>query len=749
MTQAVTELVVRGDGALAVLGQYEAAMDRAGGAADRLNQAEIRSTGGLKSFEATMIKFNAAQEKNLAITTQKIDSVSREQRAFEKAFARENELAALQIKLQREAQQTAVAMSNAVVAGLTSQQQAYDILLSQQTRHIGLLEQTAAKARAAATAGATVGDDDNVVYGRFGAAAKSLDDVAASSKNASYQAKNLKFQLMDVGQSLAGGMPIWMVLMQQGPQIAQIYGTEEGGIGRAFKETGKMAAGLAASLWPLGLAAVAGAAAIAGMQHEINAMSGVDVSFMDVAKASIEVFVDAIYGQLKPSIDAISPMFATAWEGVILGVKTAGNYVVNAWRTAYEMVRFAWDQFPNAIGAAMIGAANAALSATGSLINGAAAMIDGFIEQINSALAMVPGGLELGRIGQLDMSKVQIANPYAEALKTAATEQRKTLETIAQSDPLGDYFDEVKIKSIENANERIKGTEKATRGAAGAAKDAARAFEQFANRANGLVEKYFPGEMARREAVELQSLLAQYGAQLDMFQRQAVEMRITDQFKAANMGVRELADETRAAGEDMASSLADTLGTALGGLFSKPTKDLWEFVDDAMSAFAQLGQQNLKKTFDSLLGGSSAAAPAAANDNFRATSTMGEFLGLTRPGVDPWKDMREAVQTGSLMGTAQGSAIGSATGLAGLLGAKGAGALSAGVGGLGIGYETQNPLMGAVGGALSGWSAGAAMGSIGGPIGAAIGAAAGFCGGKLKHTKGSKVDDSDKRVLAA
>ncbi len=83
------------------------------------------------------------------------------------------------------------------------------------------------------------------------------DNVANSSANAAFQQRNLQFQLSDTFQSLALGMPVMQVLLQQGPQLASIYGPDEGGIGRAFKETASMAVGLVARLWPVA-AAVAG-----------------------------------------------------------------------------------------------------------------------------------------------------------------------------------------------------------------------------------------------------------------------------------------------------------------------------------------------------------------------------------------------------------------------------------------------------------------------------------------------------------
>ncbi|MDW9417411.1 hypothetical protein GOB15_23770 [Sinorhizobium meliloti] len=81
------------------------------------------------------------------------------------------------------------------------------------------------------------------------------DNIADSTRNAAFQQKNLQMQLSDTFQSIALGMPVTQVLLQQGPQIASIYGPGEGGIGRAFKETAAMAATLVARLWPVAAAA--------------------------------------------------------------------------------------------------------------------------------------------------------------------------------------------------------------------------------------------------------------------------------------------------------------------------------------------------------------------------------------------------------------------------------------------------------------------------------------------------------------
>lgn len=67
-----------------------------------------------------------------------------------------------------------------------------------------------------------------LAQGRFDATAKALGAVGASGKLSSGQLVNLSYQLNDVVVSLAGGQRPLMVLMQQGSQIAQIFGPGAG-----------------------------------------------------------------------------------------------------------------------------------------------------------------------------------------------------------------------------------------------------------------------------------------------------------------------------------------------------------------------------------------------------------------------------------------------------------------------------------------------------------------------------------------
>ncbi|RWE96473.1 MAG: hypothetical protein EOS43_22490 [Mesorhizobium sp.] len=85
---------------------------------------------------------------------------------------------------------------------------------------------------------------------------RAMEANAQASRLAAAQRANLIFQLNDVGVSLASGMSPLMVAIQQGSQIATIYGP--GGLGKALAETGRMAAAMAVRFAPL--VAVVGAA---------------------------------------------------------------------------------------------------------------------------------------------------------------------------------------------------------------------------------------------------------------------------------------------------------------------------------------------------------------------------------------------------------------------------------------------------------------------------------------------------------
>ncbi|WP_299975417.1 hypothetical protein [Devosia sp. 66-22] len=161
-------------------------------------------------------------------------------------------------------------------------------------------------------------------------------------------------------------------------------------------------------------------------------------------------------------------------------------------------------------------------------------------------------------------------------------------------------------------------------------------------------------------------------------------------------------DELRQQAEQTATALESSLGGALSTLFDGPITNVQDGLAGILDSLGSLGRQNLSSVFSGML--------SPANQNAATGGVMGNGL---------WGS---AIFEAAKAGTAAGSKEGVAGGFDGWL-KNNAGTVGAGLGGLGLGYSTQSPLMGAVGGALGGAAAG--------PWGALAGGVAGFIGGLL------------------
>lgn len=270
---------------------------------------------------------------------------------------------------------------------------------------------------------------------------------AASAKLAAFQQRNLVFQLNDVFVSLVSGMNPMMVAAQQGSQIATIYGPNEGGIGRAFKETGLLIT-KTLTRFPLVTAAVATMGiGFAGLTYEINKSSKESVGFGDVLKATILVLRDRIYSLLKPAIDAISPWFATAWNAVRAGLKSSVNFVIKGWVGAATFIKTAWGNIPSAVGDVTYRAVNNTLKGITFLLNEAVERMNRFIEFLDAKL---PEKLRIGQIGQFEFSGID--NPFAGAANDPLAAARKAIS----GDPAGDLFADIRSKAIALSKEGQK-----------------------------------------------------------------------------------------------------------------------------------------------------------------------------------------------------------------------------------------------------------------------------------------------------
>lgn len=507
---------------------------------------------------------------------------------------------------------------------------------------------------------------------------------------ASFRRGNLRYQLFDIGQGLAGGLNPAMIAAQQGPQILQLY-AGAGGVNAALRDTMGIVGGLARSFGPVAVAAAIAAAGIAGAQHEIAKATGVAVSFGDVAGAAMQLASDAIYTQLQPAIKAVSPWFEAAWQQVIVGVKWAGNEFVKGWLTTFETLRHGVAVVPPLFKIAGEAAANGMVAAFEFIANEARKAFNAVITGANNLVSMVGGdwlkdnlgwNLTVKEItGEFKLGRFDLGGKQAFTdLANEAARYQQTVKDIRDRDYMGDAFSAMKAKAVERYRDRLSEAEKATAKLGSTTK---------ATRQN----------------------LGGIGDATDAV------------WKAATRGAKGASDE-----------ITQTLGRTLASLFDGPIKGADQFFDKVTGGLAQLGMSNLNKLFDST------GSPANDNGRPRSVSEIANSLSARLNGLSG------DVQTGTKNGfmdalkelglndkQAQGVGVG----------------LSAGLGGFGLGAQTQSPGMGALGGALSGAMAGLSTGNpLFAVLGAVVGGVAGKLGGLFSRRKEGD-HDSDQRAEAA
>ena len=507
---------------------------------------------------------------------------------------------------------------------------------------------------------------------------------AANDNAASFRRRNLTYQLFDVGQMAALGQNPAMLLMQQGPQIAQIY-AGQGGVNAAFKDLSSILGGIATKFGPIALGAAVVAGGIAMLRSEIEDATGVAVSFTDVALAMVQVPGRAIYDFLQPAIAEIAPWFEAAWDLAISAFSSFVNNTIAAFGVTYQTIK---------LGAANIGPLFVAAgeAAANGFIAGINWMVQKTIEGINAIISSIKGfadlvgadkaaewfGFDLSKVGldpdkfKLDPIDIDGKDTLAELTKNWE-EYQKTVEDIVGKDYAKAIFDAIAGQAAQNARDRIAGTEEALKKAADAAAELKRQFDAFEGRADNLLEQYFPGEAARREAEELIGLLDRFGEKLDGFQRAAVEARVDELFLASALGVRDLGKETdrtadkfgklKDKGKEAAEALKDGFAGFLEDLFTG--RDLLESLVSLGARLASMNFDNVAEGLSNWMSGKGFALDApSTKTNIPAARATGQEIGKAivpviqqvtegpaweRQGRGGIPGMPAAIQTGKAM----------------------------------------------------------------------------------------------------
>lgn len=275
---------------------------------------------------------------------------------------------------------------------------------------------------------------------------RAMNDNAKVSRDLAFQRRNLSFQLFDISQSLALGMPPLMIALQQGPQIAQIWGASEGGIGRAFAETAAMVGRFTVAALPAAVAVGAVALAFAGLTHDINQAGAAQVTFWDTLVATAEVSSEAILRALDPVWIGIQNGFTRAWDLIQPTLKTIGNATIAAFVGAYEHIRFLFgnngEGLGNIIGAGVIGGVNLAIDAINKLVQGAVQGINEIIKIANSL------GANIGEFGAGGLIP-RLENPALKNAQRLTSERDSNISEAFNTDYLGGAFDAIADRARE------------------------------------------------------------------------------------------------------------------------------------------------------------------------------------------------------------------------------------------------------------------------------------------------------------
>ncbi|GJE82204.1 hypothetical protein CJNNKLLH_3567 [Methylorubrum thiocyanatum] len=267
--------------------------------------------------------------------------------------------------------------------------------------------------------------------------------------------------------------------------------------------------------------------------------------------------------------------------------------------------------------------------------------------------------------------------------------------------------------------------------AADAAKQAKEEFEKLKSAAEDAFKKLFPEDALRKKGEELQGLLDKYRDKLAAVDPRYVTV-IETQIKL-NLDGKEL-EGVKAKTDDLSKEMSCAFSGVFDEMFSAGNKGFNGLFSSFTKSLSRVGSRMLETTFlTPLLSGKEGGASGGIGGMLDGFGKLFDTGGIEK-----------AVNKGSQGGIFDAfstwlkpahGADGKAAG--GFATSKlGSGLMSAGVG-ASIGYQSQSPLMGAIGGAASGFA-------MGGPVGGFIGGAAGLLGGIFGKSQAKK--EAEKRI---
>ena len=336
----------------------------------------------------------------------------------------------------------------------------------------------------------------------------------------------------------------------------------------------------------------------------VSAMTAIGIA---VAANPLGLIVTALAAALTAAYvfrDSLSDIFGT---DVAAAVKTGANIVIGSFVAAWEDIKFVWDQFPNIIGAAAIGAANAAISGIEKMINGAVELLNGFIAQVNSALSMLPGGFSIGSVESVSFG--QIDNPYSTDLSAAVGARNAAVNAALSTDYLGELSTKIS-ETTKNTIDLTSATNGAGASLGGASKEAEKAAKKYADIVQGAKD------FIAQQQIEQQALgMTKQAANALRYEQELLNKAANDNIKLTPQMTAELHNyaQQMAAAEQQTNMLreaqaaAEQAGQGFGGILRGLVDGTMSFKDAMLAAIPVvlkfLNQMNIAQGGKGLFGG--------------------------------------------------------------------------------------------------------------------------------------------------
>jgi len=282
---------------------------------------------------------------------------------------------------------------------------------------------------------------------RYGVAVTTLNDrqrmltesqtkATTTSRNLQYAGLNLGRQFADVGVQLASGTPAWLIFVQQGPQIVDVFAQmklEGMGVSAVLKGIWVQLTPLLAVLAPIGLAVGAVAVGFGLLHRELSKEYPKDitkgmnlteeqlkrvkdrtVSFGDTVMATFTVIGRHIMsGPVGDALKWLGGAFAKTMDYIGKTALGSAANIVGAFVGAFEAIKATWKLLPAAIGDLTYSAANGVISGIEFMVNKAIDLINSLITKANGAAKAA--GLAINIQSLQGVSLGGIDNPYAGA----------------------------------------------------------------------------------------------------------------------------------------------------------------------------------------------------------------------------------------------------------------------------------------------------------------------------------------------